>query len=160
MMMGDAGGSPGADLGLVDYFAAGHRNCDSCWADVEAAAEAENDAALRAGWQRFDREFRRHLAQEEALLFPAVEAATGMQGAGPTHVMRLEHQQMRGVLDQMAAVAERADSSELLDLGDTLQLLIQQHNVKEEGMLYPMAEQACAADWPALREKLEAFEDG
>ena len=159
-MMGDAGGSPGADVGLVDYFAAGHRNCDGCWADVEAAAEAGNDAALREGWQRFDRDFRRHLAQEEALLFPAVEAVTGMLDAGPTHVMRLEHEQMRAVLDQMVAAAERGDSSELLDLGDTLHILIQQHNVKEEGMLYPMAERACAADWPALREKLEAFENG
>lgn len=157
--MGEAGGAPRADAGLVDYFTAGHRDCDAGWADVEAAAEAGNDAALQEGWQRFDREFRRHLAQEETLLFPAVEAVTGMVDAGPTHVMRLEHEQMRAVLDQMAAAAGRGDRTELLDLGDTLHILIQQHNVKEEGVLYPMAERACGADWPALREKLERFEN-
>ena len=158
--MGDASGSLGADAGLVDYFTAGHRDCDAGWAEVEAAAEADNDAAVRDGWRRFEREFRRHLAQEEELLFPAVEAVTGMVGAGPTQVMRMEHEQMRSVLGQMAAAADRGDTRELLDLGDTLHILIQQHNVKEEGVLYPMAERACGADWPALREKLDRFENG
>jgi hemerythrin-like domain-containing protein len=158
--MGEAGRSTDGSAGLVAYFTAGHRSCDAGWAEVEAAAEAGDDAAVRAGWQRFEGEFRRHLDQEEALLFPAVEAATGMVNAGPTHVMRLEHERMRAVLDQMAAAAGRGDRNQLLDLGDTLHILIQQHNVKEEGVLYPMAERACGADWPALREKLEHFENG
>jgi hemerythrin-like domain-containing protein len=97
---------------------------------------------------------------EEALLFPAVEAATGMVDAGPTFVMRMEHEQMRGVLDQMAAAVASGDQQELLDQGDTLHILIQQHNVKEEGMLYPMAERALGGQWPELRAKLEQFELG
>lgn len=148
----------GGDAGLVDFFSQGHRNCDAGWADVEVAAEAGDDAAVRSGWQRFERDFRRHLAMEEELLFPAVEAATGMVDAGPTHVMRMEHEQMRGVLDQMAAAIERGDSQELLDQGDTLHILIQQHNVKEEGVLYPMAERALGGEWPELRAVLEQFE--
>jgi hemerythrin-like domain-containing protein len=46
----------------------------------------------------------------------------------------------------------------LVDQGDALHILIQQHNVKEEGMLYPMAERALGPEWPALRAKLEQFE--
>ncbi len=149
---------PGRDAGLVDYFSQGHRTCDSGWAEVEAAADAGDDDAVRSGWQRFEGAFRRHLAMEEALLFPAVEAATGMVDAGPTHVMRMEHEQMRAVLDQMAAAMERGDPQELLDQGDTLHILIQQHNVKEEGVLYPMAERALGGEWPELREKLDQFE--
>jgi hypothetical protein len=30
--------------------------------------------------------------------------------------------------------------------------------VRQEGMLYPMAERALQADWPELRGQLEAFE--
>jgi hemerythrin-like domain-containing protein len=148
----------GGDAGLVDYFTQGHRDCDGGWADIEAAADAGDGDAVRSCWQRFAGAFRRHLAMEEQLLFPAVEAATGMVDAGPTHVMRMEHEQMRSVLDQMAAAMERGDHQELLDQGDTLHILIQQHNVKEEGVLYPMAERALGGGWPELRAKLEQFE--
>lgn len=40
------------------------------------------------------------------------------------------------------------------DAGDTLMMVIQQHNVKEEGMLYPMAESALSAEWSALYPRL------
>jgi iron-sulfur cluster repair protein YtfE (RIC family) len=159
-MTGHGSESRGADTGLVAYFTQGHRGCDGGWAEVEAAADADDDDAVRTGWLNFERAFRRHLAMEEALLFPAVEAATGMADAGPTRVMRMEHEQMRAVLDQMAAAMERGDRDELLDQGDTLHILIQQHNVKEEGVLYPLAERALDAQWPELREKLDRFEIG
>ena len=150
--------SQGTDTGLVTYFTQGHRGCEGSWAEVEAAADAGDDEAVRARWQDFERGFRRHMAMEETLLFPAVEAATGMRDSGPTHVMRTEHEQMRAVLDQMAAAMERGDREELLDQGDTLHILIQQHNVKEEGVLYPLAERTLDPQWPELREKLDRFE--
>jgi hemerythrin-like domain-containing protein len=150
--------SQGTDAGLVAYFTQSHRGCDDSWAEVEAAADTGDDEAVRARWQGFERGFRRHLAMEEALLFPAVEAATGMRDSGPTHVMRAEHEQMRAVLDQMAAAMVRGHREELLDQGDTLHILIQQHNVKEEGVLYPLAERTLAPQWPELREQLDRFE--
>jgi hemerythrin-like domain-containing protein len=147
-----------AQASLVDYFTSDHRSCDGGWAEVESAAEAGDPAATAAYWQRFQSALLRHLAMEEQLLFPAVEAATGMANAGPTQVMRMEHEQMRGVLAQMSAAVERADAEELIDQGDTLNILIQQHNMKEEGVLYPMAERALQDDWLALRAQLDAFE--
>jgi hemerythrin-like domain-containing protein len=157
-MTRDAKDTTAADAGLAAYFTNDHRHCDAGWAEVEGAAESGQETAVVECWQRFDRNLRRHLAMEEELLFPAFEAATGMHNAGPSHVMRMEHEQMRGVLDQMAAAIDRGDRDELLDQGETLHILIQQHNMKEEGMLYPMAEQVLAAEWPGLREKLEGFD--
>jgi len=145
-------------MSLVDYFRSDHRNCDGGWADVEAAADSGDSEAIAASWSRFKSGLLRHLAMEEQLLFPAIEAATGMANAGPTQVMRMEHEQMRGVLEQMAAAVERNDPDELIDQGDTLNILIQQHNMKEEGMLYPMAERALEAEWLSLREQLDAFQ--
>jgi hemerythrin-like domain-containing protein len=142
---------------LSDYFTSGHRSCDAQWADVEAAADAGKAEDTARAWRRFEASLRRHLAQEEEILFPAFEQTTGMTDAGPTFVMRSEHTQMRGLLDQMAAALERGEAQELLDLGDTLLLLIQQHNQKEEHMLYPMSEQALAARWDALREELDRY---
>jgi hemerythrin-like domain-containing protein len=55
----------------------------------------------------------------------------------------------------MRGVADGGD--ELVDLGDTLLMLIQQHNQKEENMLYPMAEQALASTWTEIREALARY---
>jgi len=144
-------------MSLRQYFTLDHRHCDGIWAEVEAAVEAGSDEAVEGVWQRFDAELRGHLRMEEEILFPAFEEATGMTGGGPTFVMRAEHDQMRGLLDQMVMTVAAGDLQELLDEGDTLLLLIQQHNQKEEQMLYPMSEQALAASWPELHDRLEAY---
>jgi hemerythrin-like domain-containing protein len=139
---------------LVEFFTQDHRACDERWVKVESAAEGGDPAAIQASWEAYDRAQRHHLEMEEEVLFPAFEDATGMTG-GPTQVMRMEHEQMRGLLDQMASAMTGGDVQELIDLGDTLLMLIQQHNQKEEGMLYPMAERALASNWEDIRARLE-----
>ena len=71
-------------------------------------------------------------------------------------VMRGEHEQMRGLLMQMALVAI-SDVGAALDQGDTLLMLMQQHNTKEEGMLYPMAEARLTGAWAGLAAKLARY---
>lgn len=132
-----------------------HRHCDEAWADVENAAPAEVPARLEV----FDRLLRRHLGWEEEVLFPAWEKATGMYDMGPTAVMRLEHASMRSLLKEMAEAAAAGDAQEVLDLGDTLLMLIQQHNLKEEGMLYPAMVDRVGDQWPALLARLRPSVD-
>ena len=146
----------GSNETLAAFFLADHRHCDALWAGVESAADGDDAAAAAAAWKRFDRTLRTHLQMEEEVLFPAFESATGMV-AGPTQVMRMEHTQMRGVLDQMGAALEAGDLQELLDQGDTLHLLIQQHNMKEEGILYPTADRAVGDGWEQLHAKLAPY---
>jgi hemerythrin-like domain-containing protein len=69
----------------------------------------------------------------------------------------MEHQQMRGLLDQIGEAMEAGDAQEAMDIGDTLLMMTQQHNVKEEGMLYPMAENILAGDWAVLAAELEKY---
>lgn len=142
--------------GAQAFFTAHHRHCDALWVEVEAAADADDTKAMQQRFGEFDATVRLHLELEEQLLFPALEDATGMHNGGPTMVMRMEHTQMRGVLDQMAAAAGRGEGDAVVDLGDTLMMLIQQHNLKEEGMLYPMAERALGGAWEVLAEKIAA----
>lgn len=139
--------------GPVVFFTGDHRHCDELWADVESAADRDDKSQAIAAFEAFDRAMRLHLDLEEDLLFPAIEAATGMRG-GPTHVMRMEHAQMRGVLDQMAQAMGDGDLDAVVDHGDTLLMLIQQHNLKEEGVLYPMAQQVLGHGWAAIAEKI------
>ncbi|MCK6545097.1 hemerythrin domain-containing protein [Myxococcota bacterium] len=140
---------------LSQYFSDHHRACDEAWADVETAASKKDLTAARAAWKRFADMTRLHFRWEEDVIFPALDDATGMRGVGPTAVMRHEHRQIRGLLDQLQAAADAGDLSALLDHGDTLLMLIQQHNAKEEGILYPMADRALDASWPVLAEQLE-----
>lgn len=144
------------NAGLATFFSQEHRLCDGLWAKVEAANESGNADATRAAWEAFDRATRTHFAMEEEVLFPAFEEASGMRG-GPTEMMRIEHRQMRALLDEMGDAAAKGDFENVLDHGDTLLMLVQQHNSKEENVLYPMAEQHLVANWPEIAKKLEAY---
>ena len=145
------------EAGLAGFFAQDHRDCDSKWAELEGLLDSGSSDATNQAWKEFDDSMRRHFAMEEDILFPAFDARSGMGGGGPTAMMRMEHQQMRGLLDQIGAAMSTGDTEEALDLGDTLLMVIQQHNVKEEGMLYPMAENMLAGEWAALAEQLEKY---
>ena len=94
---------------------------------------------------------------EEAILFPAFEEVTGMT-QGPTMVIRAEHIQMNGVLAQIKESLEIDDPDTILGAGETLLMLIQQHNMKEEGMLYPMVDQHLTDQVPGLIQKMDAIE--
>lgn len=144
------------DAGPEAWFTADHRACDAVWATVEDAAGSGDALAAAQAFAAFDKAIRRHLDMEEHVLFPAFEASTGMRG-GPTQVMRYEHDQMRGLLTQMAMSLADQDLDGLLNHGDTLLMLIQQHNVKEEGMLYPMMQMHLHEEWPALAARLGRY---
>jgi len=135
------------------FFTHDHRHCDDLWAKLENAPEADRAQCFAA----FERAMAQHFAMEEEVLFPALEAHTGMRGAGPTHIMRLEHEQMRGLLRQMSELGRAGDFEAVLDQGDTLLMLIQQHNVKEESVLYPMADAVLAPSWSELSAKLAKY---
>lgn len=98
-----------------------------------------NWGRARSQFDRFHAAMAHHLAMEEEQLFPAFESRTGMNG-GPTQVMRVEHEQMRGLLQAMAGAVESGDQAGYLGLSETLNMLMQQHNLKEENILYPMSD--------------------
>ena len=139
------------------FFTHDHRACDAVWADLERALDASDEARALELWPKYDKAMRRHFDMEEQVLFPALERATQMPGPGPTEVMRREHAQMRAVLDQMAEEVRSGNLEGLLDHGDTLLMLVQQHNVKEEGILYPMADQTLWDGWETIAQELSKY---
>lgn len=140
----------GLEAGAIGFFTADHRACDDLWATVESAALARDKAAAEVAFAAFDTATRRHLDMEEQVLFPALEAALGGPWV-PLQMMRSEHRQMRALLAQMATSV--ADLPALLEQGDTLLMFTQQHNMKEEGVVYPMTGRL-DAHWPQLVQEL------
>ena len=125
---------------IRDLMAADHRQCDDCFVAVERslARSAWDDAKAEFG--RFDSAMRRHFDAEEAILFPAFEARTGMT-MGPTQVMRGEHGQMRELLAAAKDALDARDEDDYSGIAETLLIMTQQHNIKEENILYPMCDQ-------------------
>ena len=143
--------------GLAAFFEQDHRDCDARWTDVEELLDTEDIEAARPAWQKYVAGLRRHIAMEEEVLFPAFESASGIADGGPTEVMRMEHQQMHGLLKQIDQAIESGDSDQALDSGDTLLMLIQQHSAKEERVLYPKAEDLLSGQWDELLARLEQY---
>ena len=127
-------------MSIAGFMTEDHRSCDGDLALVEQLVEAEKWAEALEVWQRFDATTRCHFQREEEFLFPAFEAAMGST-QGPTQVMRMEHEQVRAILPVLEASVREQDATRFLGMSDTLMVLIQQHNMKEEQILYPMSEQ-------------------
>ncbi|MBS3934782.1 MAG: hemerythrin domain-containing protein, partial [Sulfuritalea sp.] len=134
-----------------------HGHCDDLFAAAETAGAAGRWTAAQQALADLCAALESHFLSEEDLLFPAFEAATGMQ-TGPTRVMRAEHEQMRALLTQMGAALAEREAEPFAGTAETLLILMQQHNMKEENILYPMCERGLAGQAgllePLLRERL------
>ena len=128
---------------IPEYMTQKHRECDDVFTVAESAVAKENWSLAIEKWQEFTQELLQHFNQEEDTLFPAFEQASGMT-QGPTQVMRMEHQQMRALLTDLDNALAAAAKDEFLGYSETLMVLMQQHNMKEEMMLYPMMQQHIA----------------
>jgi hemerythrin-like domain-containing protein len=140
---------------IDEVMTAGHRTCDRYFAEAEAAVADEAWSSAEDAWSHFSRLLDKHFTRfEEELLFPVFEEVNGSDG--PTQVMRMEHAQMRALMGQMCSVLSARDRQTFLGLAETLMLLMQQHNMKEEQILYPMMDQSIANAADFVRElKLE-----
>ena len=128
---------------IRDYMSADHRRCDDLFAAVEQSLTRSGTAASDL-FEAFCHATLAHFQAEEELLFPAFEQATGIR-MGPTQMMRLEHVQMRTLMDEARAALVSGDEEGYSGAAETLLILMQQHNMKEENVLYPMCDENLAA---------------
>ncbi|MCL6415826.1 hemerythrin domain-containing protein [Aestuariirhabdus sp. Z084] len=124
---------------ITDHMSCDHRHCDELFSDAENHANAGQWEQTNQAWKIFADALEAHFRIEEEILFPAFEAASGMSG-GPTAVMRMEHQQMRALLEEINTALAAQDKAQFLGGSETLMVMMQQHNMKEEQILYPMAD--------------------
>ena len=124
---------------ITNYLQKEHRECDDIFAKAEAAAASGDFESAKKEFEAFADETLLHFKKEEDELFPAFEAATG-SSQGPTAVMRYEHEQVRGLLGKMAQALNNKDKDAYLSLSESMMILLQQHNMKEEQMLYAMCD--------------------
>lgn len=142
-------------MSIKTFLSSDHRHCDETLTQIENALSKNDWADATKFLEQFLKEMNRHLGFEEDVLFPAFEKATGMT-FGPTMVMRSEHTLMREMFGEMEKACHEKNEDRLLGLCETLMILIQQHNNKEEGMLYVMCDMHLAANAEALLAEFKA----
>ena len=124
---------------ISSFLTSDHRACDNEFANLENTVASENWEESKTQFDKFSADLLHHFDMEEKVMFPVFEEVTGMT-QGPTMVMRMEHSQMRNILDDLKADIEKRDKNHFFGVSESLMMLIQQHNMKEEQMLYAMAD--------------------
>lgn len=122
---------------ITEFFEHDHQRLDNIFKEFQ-----QNQLVIDKATPLFDsfkQGLLRHIEWEEELLFPTVEiAAEFPPNMGPTHVMRMEHFQIKECLELIETkLAEQADSTLVQD---RLLDILAEHNMKEEKVLYPMSD--------------------
>jgi hemerythrin-like domain-containing protein len=93
-----------------------------------------------------------HHGKEEGFLFPAMVAAGVPERGGPVGVMLAEHERGREAVRAMAAALQRGpDPSAFSAAADDYCALLRAHIVKENNVLFPMAERVIGdLEWHAM----------
>jgi iron-sulfur cluster repair protein YtfE (RIC family) len=116
-----------------------HRDCDHLFSLAEKYVCDKDWGKALEHFQRFSHELNQHFTKEEQILFPELEKESTAP-LGPIRVMRMEHEDMRKLINEMENDIAKQDSEHYLGVSETLLILMRQHNMKEENILYPMAD--------------------
>ncbi|AXX94481.1 MULTISPECIES: hemerythrin domain-containing protein [Arcobacter] len=124
---------------ISSFLTADHRACDEEFANLENAVASSNWEEAKVKMEKFASDLLHHFEMEEKVMFPTFEEVTGMR-EGPTMIMTMEHNQMRQLLNSLKEDLEKKDKNHFFGVSESLMMLMQQHNMKEEQMLYRMAD--------------------
>jgi hemerythrin-like domain-containing protein len=140
---------------IKGFLSEDHGRCDELFAKMEDAVTQSIENAKEA-YDAFAEATERHFQMEERVMFLEFEQKTGMT-QGPTAIMRHEHAQMRNLLAEMGKAIEAKDKDKFFGNSETLMILMQQHNMKEEQMLYTMAQQHLSAESDRIVDMMQSM---
>jgi len=129
---------------IKEFLTNDHKACDEAFAAMEDAVAAKSSDAERL-YENFSNYLANHFSMEEIVLFPMLGQANS-ETNGTTKAMEVEHEQMRSLLSKMRKAVESMDKESFFSLSETLMILMQQHNMKEEQLLYTLAQQHLGED--------------
>ncbi len=141
---------------IKTFLGADHKSCDEVFADTENAIVGGDWKLAGELFEKMSADFLRHFQMEEEVLFPEFEEKSGMS-CGPTMVMRLEHEQMKQALGRMRDEVANQNKDMALGVCETFNILVQQHNSKEEMILYMMADNILASSSDGIVDRMKTL---
>ena len=139
---------------IAEFMTHDHKACDNEFADAEQAAFDGDWTKTEASFNAFRKDMAHHFRMEEEALFPTLQNAGGP--SGPVQMMLMEHVQMNELIGDMAAAVAEKDEDKYRGLSETLLIVMQQHNHKEEQILYPIADHILSAQRESVLESMKA----
>ncbi len=124
-------------LSIHEIMSNDHRYCDELFIPITEAVQSNDWNTAQLKLELLINDINFHFDYEEDTLFPFFEEESGSTN-GPSSVMRHEHTEIRSMLSQIKTALSDNDINHYYALFDTLNIFIQQHNMKEENILYPM----------------------
>lgn len=141
---------------ISSFLTADHRACDEEFANLENAVASGNWEESQVQLNKFITDLLHHFDMEEKVMFPIFEDVTGMT-QGPTMVMKMEHDQMRQLLNALQEDLKEKNKDHFFGVSESLMMLMQQHNMKEEQMLYSMADMRLGSFVEKVIEDMKAL---
>ena len=140
---------------LKDYMTKDHRECDEAFANMENIVHEGDWDKAKIAFESFASDLNYHFDMEENVMFPAFELRSESAHCNPTPVMLMEHAQMRKLIEDMRNEVDTKNKEQFFGLSETLMMTMQQHNMKEEQMMYPMVDESMAGEEQMLLDNMK-----
>jgi len=125
---------------IKEFMQDDHKRLEELFAKFQEL-KGEDQKEAKQNFCPFRRGLFTHIKWEEEILFPVFEEKTGMKDNGPTAVMRAEHIEIKGLLDQIREKI-KSENFNTTEMEDSLMYILKSHNDKEENLLYPWIDQS------------------
>lgn len=128
---------------ISDFFEKDHDRIDVLFRDYLKLKHL-NFAEAKKNFVAFKHGLEKHIAREKDILFPVFQRKTGIT-EGPILVLEEEHRQILRMLQQINLRIQKNDVSSNRTEHDLI-VILGQHNVKEENVLYPVLDHLLTVD--------------
>lgn len=120
---------------ISQYYQDDHDRLDRLFSEFQDFKKSDPEKA-RTSFEKFKGGLERHIRWEEEILFPVFEGKIGHRDTGPTAVMRLEHTDIKAILE---TIRKKLQDGSYQTEAEEAQLFghLGIHNMKEEQILYP-----------------------
>ena len=126
---------------INQFMTTEHRACDDKFAQLENIVDEGNFDGGKIMFDEFKNHMLKHFNMEEQIMFSQFRECEGTH-CDPTGMMIMEHDQMRDIFNKMEEAINNKDKNGFLGHSETLLFTMQQHNMKEEQMMYNFADEA------------------
>lgn len=128
---------------VSEYLSADFKRLDLLFNGLLDAVVGDKDIEYQQSlFHLFKTGLLRHMHWEEKVLFPVFDDLTGLR-SGPTRVMRAEHAEVEQMIIEIEKNKNKGfDADYLIALSHCLD----NHNKKEEKILYPAIDHVCKGD--------------
>ncbi len=142
---------------ISSFLSKDHKLCDEVFAFMQEAVDQDH-------WQEADKKFlelhnclEHHFKIEESILFPLFEEKIGISKSDIS-IMKIEHSQIMNMMKEIKEDINKQDIDHFFEISESLSMVIQQHNIKEEQMLFPMTDEHLFSEVPLIIENIKNLE--